>query len=155
VVVKPFGPHHRDGPAPDRSPTDHLLESSERYLRIAYELGREAVSLELSVLDLALAHQEALLAGLATALDSTEIQDIVRAGGEYFLESLASFDMVQRGYKEARQVLSFERRLTDLSRQLSTFVGDASLALNASESLDEMRRLASERVRDWSMPSAR
>lgn len=127
---------------------NYLLEPSERYLRIAYELGREAVSLELSVLDLALAHQQALLATLAAAPDSTETQDVVRAAGDFFLESLASFDMVQRGFKEARKVLSFERRQTELSRQLSTFLGDASLALNASESLDEMLRLVSERARE-------
>ena len=44
---------------------DYLRDPSEGSLRIAYELGREAVSRRLSVLDLAVAHQEALTSALA------------------------------------------------------------------------------------------
>ena len=46
---------------------DYLRDPSERSLRVAYELGREAVSRQLSVLDLAVVHQEALLSALAEA----------------------------------------------------------------------------------------
>lgn len=126
----------------------YLLQPSESCLRVAYELGREAVSLELSVLDLAVAHQEALLPALATAPGAIEAHQIARAAGDFFLESLGSFEMVQRGFKEARHALLHERRQTELSRQLSTFLGDASLALDASDSLEEMLRLVSERARE-------
>ena len=47
---------------------DYLRDPSEGSLRVAYELGREAVSRQLSVLDLAVAHQEALLSALAGAV---------------------------------------------------------------------------------------
>ena len=47
--------------------SDYLRDPSERSLRVAYELGREAVSRQLSVLDLAVAHQEALLSALRGA----------------------------------------------------------------------------------------
>jgi hypothetical protein len=40
---------------------DYLDDPGERSLRIAYELAREAVVRRLSVLDLAVAHQEALV----------------------------------------------------------------------------------------------
>lgn len=127
---------------------NYLFDPSESYLHVAYELGREAVRLELSVLDLAVASQEALLAALAAAPDAIEAQHITQAAGDFFLESLASFEMVHRGFKEARQALLLERRQIELSRQLSTFLADASLALDASDSLDEMLRLISEQARE-------
>ncbi len=127
---------------------DYLLNPTETSLRVAYELGREAVSRQLSVLDLAIAHQEALGSALARASDIAEVQQVTRAGGDFFLESLASFEMVQRGFKETRQALLHERRQIELSRQLSSFLADASLALYASDSLEEMLRLVTEQARE-------
>lgn len=126
----------------------YLHDPSEVNLKVAYELGREAVSLELSVLDLADAHQEALLSALAGASGAAHVQRVTRAAGDFFLESLASFEMVQRGFKEAVQAFLLERRKTELSRQLSTFLADASLALDASDSLEEMLRLVAEQARE-------
>ena len=56
--------------------------------------------------------------------------------------------MVQRGFGEAREAARLERRQTELSRQLSTFLADASLALDASDSLEEMLRLVAEQARE-------
>ena len=56
--------------------------------------------------------------------------------------------MVQRGFGEAREAARFERRQTELSRQLSSFLADASLALDASQSLEEMLRLVAEQARE-------
>jgi Phosphoserine phosphatase RsbU, N-terminal domain/GAF domain len=127
---------------------DYLGDPSEGSLRIAYELGREAVSRRLSVLDLALAHQEAFVAALVGTLGSTETQQVTRAAGDFFLESLSSFEMVQRGFREAQEAARLERRQTEMSRQLSTFLADASLALNASDSLEEVLRLVAEQARE-------
>jgi hypothetical protein len=127
---------------------DYLFDPTEASLRVAYELGREAVSRQLSVLDLAVAHQEALLSALAGASGAAEVQHVTRAAGEFFLESLSTFEMVQRGFGEARQAALLERRQTELSRQLSTFLADASLALDASDSLEEMLRLVAEQARE-------
>ena len=44
---------------------------------------------------------------------------MARAAGDFFLESLSSFEMVQRGYREAREAARLERRQTEMSRQLS------------------------------------
>jgi hypothetical protein len=127
---------------------DYLLDRSERCLRVAYEIGREAVSRQLSVLDLAVAHHEALLSALSGASSAAETQDVAGAAGDFFLESLSSFEMVQRGFREAREAAQLERRQTEMSRQMSTFLADASLALNASDSLDEMLRLVAEQARE-------
>ena len=48
---------------------DYLLHPSEASLSAAYELVRDAVSRHLSVLDVAVAHQEALLSAHAGASD--------------------------------------------------------------------------------------
>jgi hypothetical protein len=127
---------------------DYLLQPTETSLRVAYELAREAVSRSLSVLDLAVAHQEALMSVLADASDAAEAQAINRAAGDFFLEGLSTFEMVQRGFADARQAALLERRQTRLSRQLSTFLTDASLALDASDSLEEMLRLVAEQARE-------
>jgi Phosphoserine phosphatase RsbU, N-terminal domain/GAF domain len=123
---------------------DYLREPSERMLHVAYELGRQAVSRDLSVLDLAVAHQEALLSALSGKPSSA----VTRAAGDFFLESMSSFDMVQRGIAEARDAARHERRQTEMARQLSTFLADASLALDASGSLDEMLQLVAEQARE-------
>jgi len=142
---------------------DYLLHPTEAHLRVAYELGREAVRRQLSVLDLAVAHQEALLAALTgpateakeqllppgwvQPVPPEEVERVTRAG-DFFLESLSSFEMVQRGFKEARQAFLLERRQRELSRQLSSFLADASLALHAPESLEEMLQLVAEQARE-------
>lgn len=127
---------------------DYLGDPSEGSLRIAYELGREAVSRRLSMLELAVAHQEAFVSALAGGSHSAETQEVTRAAGDFFLESLSSFEMVQRGFQEAQEAARLERRNTEMSRQLSTFLADASLALDASESLEEVLRLVAEQARE-------
>jgi hypothetical protein len=140
------------GPAPFRTAyasalRDYLADPSETSLRVAYELARDAVGRRLSVLDLAVAHQEALLPALAGASDE-EAQEIARAAGDFFLEGLSTFEMVQRGYGEAREAVLVERRQTELSRQLSSFLADTSLALDAHDSLEEVLRLVAEQARE-------
>lgn len=126
---------------------DYLHAPTETALLVAYELGREAVSRELSVLDLAVAHQLALSSVLADPPDATALQ-VTTAAGDFFLESLSSFEMVQRGFKEARLAFLDERRQTELARQLSTFLADISLALDASDSLTEVLQLVAEQARE-------
>jgi Phosphoserine phosphatase RsbU, N-terminal domain len=127
---------------------DYLLDPTETSLRVAYELAREAVSRRLSVLDLAIAHQEALLSALAGASGAAEVQRVTRTAGDFFLEGLSTFEMVQRGFSEARQAALLERRQIEMSRQLSSFLADASLALDAHGSLEEMLRLVAEQARE-------
>ncbi len=127
---------------------DYLHEPSERLLRVAYELGRQAVSRQLSMLDLAVAHQEALLSALSGTSSSAVTRHVTRAAGDFFLESMSSFEMVQRGLAETRDAARHERRQTAMARQLSTFLADASLTLEGSGSLDEMLRLVAEQARE-------
>jgi transcriptional regulator with GAF, ATPase, and Fis domain len=127
---------------------DYIHEPSEATLRTAYELGRDAVEQELSVLDLAIAHHDALASVLRVQPETNDHERIVRAAGDFFLESISAFEMVQRGFREARDAALVERRHAEMLRQLSHFLADVSLALDASGSLDEMLRLVAEQARE-------
>ncbi|HEY4097393.1 MAG TPA: GAF domain-containing protein [Baekduia sp.] len=127
---------------------EYLRSPTETSLRVAYELARDAVGRGLSVLDLAVAQQEALEGALSAASGAAEAQDVARAAGDFFLEGFSTFEMVQRGLRDARQAVWVERRQTELSRRLSSFLADASLALNAEDSVQEMLRLVAEQARE-------
>jgi hypothetical protein len=115
---------------------------------VAYELGREAVHRELSVLDLATIYHEALLAALRRASAASEIEGTAEAGEAFFLESLSAFEMIRRGYREAREAALVEQRHAKILRQLSSFLGDASLAMGTAESLGEVLQLVAEHARE-------
>jgi Phosphoserine phosphatase RsbU, N-terminal domain len=122
-----------------------LARHDEPQLRAAYELGRDAVAGELSMLDLAVAHHDGLAEALASADDP---RAVALAAGDFFLEALSAYEMVQRGFREVHEAAALERRQADLLRQLSNFLADASLALGASDSLEEMLQLVAEQARE-------
>ncbi len=123
---------------------DYVVDHAEIALQAAYELGREAVRRELSVLDLATIHHDVLVDALARVADPAEVEPTARAAEEFFLESLSAFEMVRRGYEEAREAALLEHRQASVMRQLSSFLGDASLAVDAHDSLGEVLQLVAE-----------
>jgi hypothetical protein len=126
----------------------HLADRGEIGLRAAYELGRDAVERRLSVLDLAAVHHEGLIESLRGCSDGGEVEAMTRAAADFFLESLSAFEMVQRGFREAREAAILERRHAEILRQLSNLLADPSLAFGASESLEEMLQLVAEQARE-------
>lgn len=126
----------------------YLRDRDERALSGAYQLGRSAVADELSVLDLAATHQDVLLERLGSRRDSPAEVDVVRAAGDFFLESVSAFEVVRRALDDARETARAERRHATILRNLSTFLADASLALDASDSLGEMLQLVAEHARE-------
>jgi phosphoserine phosphatase RsbU-like protein/GAF domain-containing protein len=126
----------------------YLSHRDERGLTHAYELGRSAVARELSALDLASAHQDVLLDSLRSHSQSTSEEDVIRAAGDFFLEGLSAFEVARRALQDVREVALIERRHAMILRQLSSFLGDASLALDASVSLHEMLQLVAEQTRE-------
>ena len=126
---------------------DHVRGPDEATLRLAYELGREAVARELTVLDLAAVHHDALISALAERPPS-EARNVIEAARDFFVESLSAFEMVTRGFRDARDAALLERRHAAILRQLSNFLADASLALDAADSLEEMLQLVVEQARE-------
>ena len=129
-----------------------LDDGSERTLRAAYELGRDALSRGLGLLELAHTHHDAVQA----ALDAGEPADTPRvaaAAGDFMLEALGAYEMVHRGFGEAQETVAYERRQAAMIRQLSTLLADASLALHAHGSFEEMLRLVAEQARELTAAS--
>jgi hypothetical protein len=124
-----------------------LEERNERSLRAVYELGREAVKAELSVLEVAGAHHDALARALAGGSNEAKLA-ICTAAGDFLVESLAAFEMVQRGSSAARRAALAERRNARMLRQLSALLADESLAAGDSESLGEVLQLVAEHARE-------
>ena len=124
-----------------------LSERSERSLRSAYELGRDAIKADLSVLEIAGAHHDSLQRALAGARRQ-DIPAICDAAAEFLVENLAAFEMVQRGASDARRAAFVERRNARMVRQLSTLLADESLASGDRESLEEILQLVAEHVRE-------
>jgi hypothetical protein len=128
--------------------SEHLRRPSEDSLTVAYELGRAAVTQQLSVLDVAVAYHQGLTEALAQAAGRSQPDALTQCAGDFFLETLASFEMLHRSAAEARTSADEHRRRARLSRQLSTFLTDSSLALQTSDSIDEMLQLAVDQGRE-------
>jgi hypothetical protein len=79
----------------------YLPRREEAALARGYELGRNAVTDGLSILELARVHHEIFLEVLRET-PPAELQEIATAASEFFLEVLATFDMAQRGFLEGR-----------------------------------------------------
>lgn len=126
----------------------YLEERDEHGRSRAYELGRSAVAQDRSVLDLAAAHQEVVLDRVRSSSDATEHEELIRAAGEFLLESMSAFEVLQRALQEVREAALVERRHATILRHLSSFLADASLAFDASESLDELLQLVAEHARE-------
>jgi transcriptional regulator with GAF, ATPase, and Fis domain len=126
----------------------YLRDRDEHALNRAYELGRSAVAEDLSVLDLAVAHQELILDRVRTSSDSTGRDDLIRAAGEFLLESVSAFEVLQRALREVRETALVERRHATMLRHLSSFLADVSLAFDGSGSLDELLQLVAEHARE-------
>jgi hypothetical protein len=122
----------------------YLSQPREETLQAAYELGRTAVQDGSSILDLAVAHHAALRA----ALRGAPAEATLSAAEDFFLESVAAFEIVQRGFREARDSAALQRRHAEMLRQLADFLADASLALHTSDSIDEMLQLVCEQSRE-------
>jgi hypothetical protein len=126
----------------------HLEAGGESTLRAAYELGRDAVVGELSVLDVAGAYHRALTDALRRARDREDVVRTTRAAGEFLVESLSAYEMVQRGLRETREAAVAERRQSAMLRQLTSLLADPSLALGRADSLAEALRLVAEEARE-------
>jgi serine phosphatase RsbU (regulator of sigma subunit) len=114
----------------------YLADRGEQALGAAYDLGREAVAEQLSVLDLAEAHHSALAgADLSPAT--------LQAAADFLRESLSTFETVHRGYLEVQEVARIEHEHVEQLRALA----DASVAINSSMTVEEILQLTADTAR--------
>lgn len=93
-----------------RALRDYLATPQEAQLLQAYELGREALAGDISVLEIAATHNAELCSLLAADPDRPAA-DLLAAAEPFCLESLSSFQMSQRSMLEANSIL---RRLNQM-----------------------------------------
>ena len=123
----------------------YLRDPSEAALHAAYELGRDAIARELSILELAALHHDALQAALRQYAPLRGTDEVVTAGNEFFRETLSAFEMVRRGFRDAQEAAAIEKRHATIVRRLSDFLADTSVSLH---SLAEVLQLIAEQARE-------
>jgi AmiR/NasT family two-component response regulator len=126
----------------------YLSQRGEPGRRAAYELGRRAITEQLSVLDLASIHHVVLLEVLRTHRTSRELEHVAQAASEFLVEALAVFEMTQRGFAELLSTARSDqqqRRQTDEDRERWETVEQATGVLMERHGLTA--GVAAERIR--------
>jgi len=125
----------------------HVGSPDEVTLREAYELGRAGIDLDLTVLDVATTHHEALHACLRST-GPHAFDDLLVAAADFLAEALTASEIVRRGYIEIREAERRQREDAALVRRLSTLLADTSLAVYGRDALFEMIQLVAEHARE-------
>ncbi|HEY3198410.1 MAG TPA: ATP-binding protein [Nitrospirales bacterium] len=126
-----------------RALEDHLAGGGETALHEAYELGRRSLAEGLGLLDLASIHYEALMTILLRRSFTEDFSLTVKAGANFFAESLSPFEMTHRGYREANVALRhLNEKLEEEAKRIAHALHDEAGQLLASVhlALEEVAR---------------
>jgi hypothetical protein len=121
----------------------YLNDPGEVGLQTAYELGRRAIEDEMGPLDLAQLHHDALVSLIRDLSMTRDVSEIAREAGEFLSESLATFEMAQRGYIEAQGIAELERRHAAQLRDLA----QASFVINSKMNLKRRLQTITDQAR--------
>jgi hypothetical protein len=121
----------------------YLRAPSELGLQDAYELGRQAVQVGLSMLELTDSLHEVLTAELADPATGQEPAALAGSARVFLNETLSTFDMASRGFREASETVRLEQRHSARLRELA----DAFVELNRSLRPEEILRVVTARAR--------
>jgi serine phosphatase RsbU (regulator of sigma subunit) len=121
----------------------YLRAPDESALQGAYLLGRRAVQVGLSVLELADAHHEVLTAELGSATVERQPAELAGSARAFLNETLSTFDMASRGFREASETVRLEKRHSARLRLLA----EAFLELNGSLRPLQILELVTARAR--------
>lgn len=119
----------------------YLQGSGESGLTEAWELGRRALRERLGLLEVTAFHFQ-LVAGQIPRRAHTVVPRLQEAAGLFLLEVLASFEMAQRGFDEATQVLrQLNQRLENELRRIAHSLHDEvqQLLVTVYIGLEEIR----------------
>jgi signal transduction histidine kinase len=111
----------------------YLAHRDEAALVRAHELGRQALTDGLGVLEMASLHSGALAEMLKQPLSTDQRVQVLDAVEKFFLESLSAFEMAHRGFWETNKVL---HRLNDVleaqAKRIAAQLHDESAQMLAS-----------------------
>ena len=111
----------------------YLAQRTEPALTTAYELGRNAMRAELSMLDLVQIHHALLLKVLRTSKSDEDLENIAGAASAFLVEVLATFEMAQRGFLEARQAAAVDEGAGTQQPVLGHGVAEPATGLDLDE----------------------
>jgi signal transduction histidine kinase len=130
----------------------YLSEPEGPALERAHELGRQALTDGLGVLEMATIHSQAVSTALNASVMDGERARVVESLEKFLIEALAPFEMAHRGFWEANVVL---HRLNDVlegqAKRIAYALHDEAAQLLASVHLalaDIARRVAPESAKD-------
>jgi serine phosphatase RsbU (regulator of sigma subunit) len=121
-----------------------LAHRDEQELGAAYALGREAVSAQLSVLELAESHHKAARAALRDEDDPARRAELLEAAGVFFGEALSTFEIAHRSYHAVQEVARLEHEHVNQLNALA----QASVRINSTMTTEEALQLTVEAARE-------
>jgi signal transduction histidine kinase len=77
----------------------------EAALGRAYDLGRQALEQQLSVVELASLHHRAVIDLVRTAENETQKEELLRTSAEFLAECVSPYEMAHRGFQDAVKAL--------------------------------------------------
>src|SRR6266699_2600015 len=89
---------------------EYVNDPSESALKVAYDLGRQAIASNIGVLQMAAIYQRSLLAALQRCSNPVDFAAIIERATAFFAESVSSFELARSGFQAAHDTLELERR---------------------------------------------
>jgi signal transduction histidine kinase len=123
----------------------YLEGNGEIALQNAYEVSREAIGeMNLGLLDMAILHHEALEQVLPPTIAELEKGRLLKAAGEFFAESMSTYEMAYRSYKDKNAALRhindvLEQEVRRIAHVLHDEAGQSLFAAQISLSMMERR----------------
>lgn len=131
----------------------HLSGAGEASLRQAYEIGRSALGAGFGVLDMAEMHLTVQANALRHSSVPQNVRRTLEAAGEICLESLSSYEMAHRGFREANAALRhlnqlLEQEANRIARELHDEAGQllAAVYLALDEAAQDLTANQTERL---------
>lgn len=114
----------------------YLSGRNEPALEQAYEVGRQAIEHKLSLLDVLSIHEKVMSSIIDRVSFKDEEARQIKASENIFAETLAPFDMTQRGFEEANSTLrdlndTLERRVEERTEAIERLYMETMRALAA------------------------
>jgi len=81
----------------------HLAQRDESGLQGAYQLGRRAMQDSVGLLDVVRVHNDLFIEVLSTVRRLDEVIDLTEAASNLLIDLVASFEVAQRGFMDARR----------------------------------------------------
>jgi putative nucleotidyltransferase with HDIG domain len=117
---------------------EYLSDGSAASLDRAFEAGRQAAEQNLSVLDIAAIHQEAVASLLARIHSEQAVAQKVSLAADFLAKALIPFEIARRGQAETAAALA--RKNETLERQLSERTADLGAELAERKRAEEQIR---------------